>query len=77
MKTIMIDFHHNKNQHFCGKLKINENIKITNGTPSKIQREDLQGNKYFQIDLTLLEHPEMQTLNSNINNNIIIIINLK
>ena len=62
MKTIMIDFHHNDNKHFYGKLKINENIKIINGIPSLIQREDLQGNKYFQIDLALLEKPETQNL---------------
>ena len=32
----MIDFHHNKNKHFYGKLKRNENIKIINGIPSII-----------------------------------------
>ena len=44
MKTIMIDFYHNENKHFYGKLKINENIKIINEILSIIQREDLQGN---------------------------------
>ena len=33
------------NNHFYGKLKINENIKIINGIPSIIQRKALQGNK--------------------------------
>ena len=73
---VTMDEDKNKNKHFYGNLKINENIKIINGIPSIIQREDLQGNKYFQIDLTLLENPETQNLNNNINN-IIIIINLK
>ena len=41
-----------------GKLKINENLKIINGIQSIIQREDLQGNKLFQIDLALLEKSE-------------------
>ena len=44
MKTIMINFHHYENKHFYGKLKINENIKIINGIPSIIQREDLTNN---------------------------------
>ena len=58
----MINFHHYENKHFYGKLTINENIKIINGIPSLIQREDLQGNKYFQTDLALLEKPETQNL---------------
>ena len=62
MKTIIIDFHHNENKHFYEKLKINEDIKIINGIPSILQREDLQGNKSFQIDLALLEKPETQNL---------------
>ena len=39
------DFHHNKNKHFYGKLKMNKNIKIINGILSIIQRKDVQGNK--------------------------------
>ena len=41
----MIDFHHNENKHFYGKLKINENINIINEIPSIIQMDDLQGSK--------------------------------